>query len=144
LNKGGGNIDFFCCGIILSAKFHNYQTSMAMRTEISAEEAQQLHERNSKTPMDADTKVDFREIRDSWAEEGCLPEGISVAEIADEVRQKVTRLALGNRNDEHMAKVTDFMGKLSLLRKENLINESLYDQSIAILSGRGPKLRHND
>jgi len=104
-------------------------------------------QRNSSPPMDADTKVAFRETRDLWAAEGCLPEGldkIDIEGIAALIHQKVTLLALGNQTAEHAVKVTDFMGKLGFLRKENLISERLYDESLAMLSGRTPKLRHND
>lgn len=118
---------------------------MAMRIELSPEESRALHEKHAAPPMTDEVKIAFRENRDAWAQEGCLPEGLTSAdllEIENQVRKHVALLVAQIALDaSNIEKTGDLMAKLASLKRKKLIDEKVYDSSIAMLTQKRHVLR---
>lgn len=114
---------------------------MAMRIKLTPQQSRDLHEKHAAPPMSNEVKVAFRKNRDEWAEEGCLPEGLTpgdLEQIESEVSRRITLLMAQIALDpSHVEKTGDFMAKLALLKRAKLIREDIYERAMSVLINDG-------
>ncbi len=104
-------------------------------------------------PMSPDHKVVFRVERESWANDGCLPEGPNSEEIAqiemdvrakieEQLRLKINLLDAKLRFEKiDPREIRDLLETVTSLKQDGLINDQIYQEAIEVIKpalSRGP------